>query len=90
MANFSQLVRRQSSRDIVFQRQFSQDVPERLEKVLGEGFDLHDPHKTWHGKGSHKYPSILKTQHSRERKEVSKTQKVVCFNVTEYINIAVI
>ena len=68
MANFSQLVRRQSSRDVLFQRQFSQDVAERLE--LRE-FEEHDPHKTWHGRASQKYPSILKQQHSRERREVS-------------------
>ena len=65
--NFSQLVRRQSSRDILFQRQFSQDVVERLEM---REFEEHDPHKTWHGKASQKYPSILKSQYSRERREV--------------------
>ena len=68
MANFSQLVRRQSSRDVLFARQFSQDVAERWEM---REFEEHDPHKTWHGKASQKYPSILKNQHSRERREVS-------------------
>ena len=68
MANFSQLVRRQSSRDVLtFQRQFSQDVAERLEM---REFEEHDPHKTWHGRATQKYPSIIKHQHSRERREV--------------------
>ena len=68
MANFSQLVRRQSSRDVIFSRQFSQDVEERLEM---HGFDVHESGKTWHGRTSQKYPSILKRQQSRERREVS-------------------
>ena len=67
--NFSQLVRRQSSRDILFNRQFSQDVAERLEM---REFEEHDPHKTWHGRSAQKYPSIIKHQHSRERREVSE------------------
>ena len=68
MANFSHLIRRQSSRDIVFNRQFSQDVPERWEM---QHFEDHDQTKTWHGKAARKYPSIIKHQHSRERREVS-------------------
>ena len=67
MANLSQLVRRQSSRNVLFNRQFSQDVAERLEmREFGEA----DPTKTWHGKASQKYPSIIKDQHGRERREV--------------------
>ena len=82
MANFSQLVRRQSSHKIVFNRQFSQDVPERLEM---RDFEVHDPTKTWHGKGTQKYPSIIKHQHSRERHEVSKPP--VCLNKNKYYNL---
>ena len=35
------------------------------------GFDVHESGKTWHGRTSQKYPSILKRQQSRERREVS-------------------
>ena len=68
--NFSQLVRRQSSRDFTatLQRQFSQDVEERMEM---RQFAEHDPHKTWHGRAADKYPSIIKHQQSRARREVS-------------------
>ena len=71
MANFSQLVRRQSSRDVLFNRQFSQDVPERLEMREFSDYLENEPHqKTWHGKAAQKYPSIIKHQYSRERSEV--------------------
>ena len=36
------------------------------------GFDVHESGKTWHGRTSQKYPSILKRQQSRERREVSQ------------------
>jgi hypothetical protein len=54
---------------VIFSRQFSQDVEERLEM---HGFDVHESGKTWHGRTSQKYPSILKRQQSRERRESGK------------------